>query len=247
MLLPNSFVSSALAIFLFCGSSVGAPRPHSSALDRRQGSGSSTNGTSGSTTGGNATTAALEPVIPPQVDQNALSTLSLSTNVTLAWAGAVNSTDASASTRRLLKRDNGVFAQAAFNFTYPTVALDHSTYVSSVACSGGNLLTGTLTSQAYSFAKQQWTGAGHIVFVTSVDGCGADANNDYFLATSISFSDSDSTFTATGSSARYSDVANYMALAWGDVNPNVNVKRAINKRDVSTSFARILSLVAGGR
>jgi hypothetical protein len=207
----------ALGMLLFGASSMAAPHAGKPRVDRRDDPISS--GVDGPTTN-------LEPVIPPEVDQDALSILALDTHVDLAWAG----TPADAGTKRMLKRAGSVLAQAALTFAYPTVPLDHSSFVSGVSCSG-DTLTGTLTSTAYAYAKKQWSGAPDILFVTSVDGCGAKDANDLFHATKIAFSDSGKTFSATGSSAVYKDVATRFTLTWGNVGSS-NLRRAIDKRDV---------------
>lgn len=190
---------------------------------------------SNATTNGAKTS--LEPIVPPSIDQNDLSILSLATNVTLAWAGSTaNSFTNSSPQRRMLKRDGGILSQALMTFAYPTIPLDHSLYVSDVSCTKGSL-TGTLSDNAYGFAKKEWTGANDIVFVTSVDGCGLDNQNDFFHAKSISFSDSNKSFTATGSSAALKAVAVHVNLKWGDVG-STQVKRAVDKRDVSIKPSR---------
>jgi hypothetical protein len=227
MLSPKAIASSALVAVLLCSSSSSAA-PHFFSndlprLDSRQESSSSVNASS-----------ILEPVVPPEVIEDDLSTLLLATDVSLTWAGSAG-TDAETSSngtssKRMLKRDGAVFTRGEFKFRYPSVPLDHSAFVSGVSCTG-NTLTGTLTSKAYTFAKKQWTGVGDIVYVTSVDGCGLTAANDYFHATSITFSDSAKTFTATGSSAEIKDVASHMNLKWGDVG-TTTVKRAADKTQV---------------
>lgn len=171
--------------------------------------------------------AILEPVIPPDVDVTDFSILALDKAVTLAWAGSPESSKP----RRSLKRDTGILAQTNMTFRYPVVPLDQSVYVSGVSCSSGTLKA-TLTSAAYTYAKKAWTGAARIVFVTAADGCGSDHANDMFLATSISFSDSNFSFSAAGSSASYKDVAVKMNLQWGDVGTH-NLRRAVDKRSVS--------------
>lgn len=187
----------------------------------------------------NDTKASLEPIVPPSVDQNDIFVLSLTTNVTLAWAGsASNSSSDSSPQRRMLKRDGGILSQALMTFAYPTIPLDHSLYVSDVSCTKGSL-TGTLSDNAYGFAKKEWTGATDIVFVTSVDGCGLDNQNDFFHATSVTFSDSNKSFTASGSSAALKDVALHLNLKWGDVG-STQVKRAVDKRDVSVHLASVI-------
>lgn len=188
---------------------------------------------SNSTTNGTKTS--LEPIVPPSVDPEDLFVLSLATNVTLAWAGAPdNSSTDSSPQRRTLKRDGGILSQALMTFAFPTIPLDHSLFVTDVSCTKGSL-TGTLSANAYGFAKKEWSGASDIVFVTSVDGCGLDNQNDFFHAKSLSFSDSDKSFTATGSSAAFTDVAEHLNLKWGNIG-STPAKRAIDKRDVSVTY-----------
>ena len=219
----------ALATLLFFESS-SARHSHHPRHNRRDDSSSSGNTTSSSadvtSSSGNSTSTSLQPVVPPSVNQDALDVLALGTNVTLAWAGSPTGSNS----RRLLKRDGGVFSAASFTFAYPTVPLDHSNYISNVSCSTGSL-TASLDDDAYSFAKKEWSGAGNIVFVTSADGCGQDDVNDMFKATSITFYDSDQTFTAQGSSIGYMEAATHMNLQWGSIG-TASVKRAVDKRDV---------------
>lgn len=235
MLSPKSITSLALGALLLFSDVYAAPhsgKPNVSAkiTKRDDTSSSSTSGSSPNNTATTGTneTATLQPVIPPDVNQDALSTLLLGTNVTLAWAGAPNST---VSSKRKLKRDEGVLSQATFTFKYPTVPLDHSNFISNVACSG-NTLTGVMTDAAYNYAKTKWAGVTNLVFVTSVDGCGLDNANDFFHATSISFVDSTKTFSATGASAGPKDVTSYMTLEWGSIPATTKLKRAATKEDV---------------
>jgi len=217
MLLFPEIRSLSLGVLLFGAYSVAAPHSGVPRLDRRD---------DPSSPGLDGPLANLEPVIPPDVNQDALSTLTLAKDVKLAWAGS----PVDSGTKGMLKRAGAVLTQAAFTFAYPTVPLDHSSFISGVSCSG-NTLTGTLTSSAYAFVKKQWSGASDVLFVTSVDGCGAKDANDFFHATKVTFSDSGKTFSAVGSSAGYQSVSINMNLKWGDVGTHT-LKRAISKRDV---------------
>lgn len=230
MLSPKGVACLGLAAGLFFGNSaIAAPQvnearyPDVPRLNSRDDSSNSTT---------NGTKTSLEPIVPPAVDTEDLFVLSLATNVTLAWAGSPdNSTTGSSPQRRKLKRDGGILSQAQLTFAYPTIPLDHSSFVTGVSCTPG-ILTATLSDNVYAFAKKEWTGASDIVFVTSVDGCGLDNQNDFFHAKSVTFSDSSSTFTATGSSAAFKDVAKHMNLKWGNIG-STSAKRAVDKRDVS--------------
>lgn len=175
----------------------------------------------------------LEPVIPPSVNTGVLSILAPSTTLTLAWAGTPGTGNSSTS-QRLLKRDTSVYSQANFTFVLPSVPLDHSDLISGISCSAGSL-TATLSSTAFTYAKQQWANAGSLLFITSATGCGTDGSNYYFKSSSITFSTAASTFTAAGSSEVINSVAAYMSLQWGAV-PASAVRRSITKRDVSANF-----------
>lgn len=172
--------------------------------------------------------AVLEPVIPPDVNEDALSVLALDKAVTLAWAGSTDGVNGPK-----IKRETAVLSQANFEFAYPAVALDHSTFVTGVSCSAGKI-SATLSSAAYTYAKKKWPATGDILFVTAADGCGLKDSNEYFHAKSITFSDSDKTFTATGGPAKYKDIAVHMNLKWGDAG-SYKLKRAVDKRHVCSN------------
>lgn len=219
-----SKTSLAIAALLYSSVSNAAPHPADSSPANPGHSRRDAPGVGSSSE--DAPPALLEPVIPPDVNEDALSVLALDTKVTLAWAGSTNGD----SQRRAFKRDTAVLSQANFEFAHPTVALDHSTFVTSVTCSGGKLFA-TLSNSAYIYAKKKWPTTGDILFVTAADGCGLSNTNEYFHAKSIAFSDADKTFTATGSPAQYKDIAIRMNLKWGDAG-NHNLKRAVDKRHV---------------
>ncbi|KAJ3522192.1 hypothetical protein NM208_g12964 [Fusarium decemcellulare] len=227
MFFTRDVASFALAALLFCGSSSGAPSNYDQPLFTRQ----DDTDPGANATAVDETPTSLEPIVPPAVDPDDLSILALDTQVTLAWAGTPSDTT---TTRRMLKRDEGIFSQANFTFIYPTIPLDHSTFVTDITCSGDSL-TATLSSRAYSFAKKQWKGAGKIIFVTAVDGCGEDNANDLFLAKSITFDDAAKTFTAKGADAEYSEIMKNFNLKWGEIG-TMNFRRAIDKRAVSLCY-----------
>ncbi|KLO82142.1 Uncharacterized protein LW93_9324 [Fusarium fujikuroi] len=172
----------------------------------------------------NSTT--LEPIIPPEVDPKDFSVFTLDKQVTLAWAGTPDSEPGS---KRMRKRDNAIFSQANFTFRYPVIPLDHSVFVSSVSCTKGALSGVISNAAAYNYAKAQWKGAGKIIFITSVDGCGEDHANDLFLSQSITFNDTTKAFTAKGSTTEYADVYERFKLDFGKIG-TLNVRRAIDKR-----------------
>lgn len=178
--------------------------------------------------------AILEPMIPPDVNGHELSVLELDKDVTLAWAAT---TDGAAGGKK--KRDAAVLSQAEFKFAYPAVALDHSELITQVQCSTNDgELTAKMTDAAYEFAKKNWASAKDVLFVTAVDSCGLKDANAYFHAKSLTFSDSDKSFTAKGGPTGYRDIAVDMKLNWGDAGSH-NLRRAADKRYVSTYIRRL--------
>jgi hypothetical protein len=142
----------------------------------------------------------------------------------------------------MLKRDGATLTQAAITFKYPSVALDHSIFVSGVTCSAGTL-TGVLTDVAYKYAKQKWATAGDIVFITSADGCGVPDQNDYFHATSVSFTDSTNSFTAIGDSPSLIKVASHVSVRWGALG-TTKLRRSIDKSEVRYNFVLVLHFLS---
>ncbi|KAM0316190.1 hypothetical protein ACHAPQ_011396 [Fusarium lateritium] len=216
MMLPKSVTSLILAT-LFITNTLARPSSELPPLQSRD---------EANTTTISANNTALEPVVPPIVDTEDFSIFKLEKNVTLAWAGSPGSEPGM---RTMRKRDNGVFSQANFTFRYPTVPLDHSAFVSSVTCVKG-ALSGVITNTAaYKYVKKEWTGAGKILFISSVDGCGDDHANDFFLAQSVSFADDTNTFTAKGSTVELGEVHQHFSLSWGPLG-TLNVRRGLDKR-----------------
>jgi hypothetical protein len=212
-----------LLILLFVFSAYAAPGADIPRFDRRDDA-------DATASSDNSTT--LEPVVPPAVDPKDFSIFELDTNVMLAWAGSPGSEPGS---KRMRRRDDGVFSQANFTFQYPVVPLDHSKFVSTVTCTTGTL-TGVISSTAaYNYAKSQWKDGKKILFITSADGCGEDHSNDLFLAKSITFADDTKTFTAKGDSTEYKEVYEHFSLKWGPLG-TLNVRRALDKRAVSLSY-----------
>lgn len=167
----------------------------------------------------------LEPMIPPSIDEDALTVLELDKEVTLAWAATA---DGAAGGKT--KREAAVLSQAEFKFAYPAVALDHSELVTEVQCTkNDDQLTAKMTDKAYKYAKKNWASAKDILFVTAVDSCGLKEANAYFHATSLTFNDSDKSFTAKGGATGYRNIAEDMKLNWGDAGSH-NLKRAADKR-----------------
>ena len=167
----------------------------------------------------------LEPVLPPDNDPEDFSILSPDPQLNLYYGGVPNTT--------LSKRadtDSAILVNLDFTFLHPSVPLDYSSFISGVACSDNNTLTGVFsTSSAYSYGKKAWTGLNNVLLITSADGCGADNQNDVFLANSITFSDGDLSFTATGAEYLVRDVAKTSDITWGNVTPKKLRKRAYRR------------------
>ncbi|KAK0384807.1 hypothetical protein NLU13_7285 [Sarocladium strictum] len=237
MILPSSSAALAVATLLCSSFALAAPSNEAPRVQTARVSRADDGGNDGGNNGNdNAQSDAipvntpppviLEPIVPPEVKETDLSIFDLDKNVTLAWAGATSG----AAPGSKFKREAAVLTQGDFKFQYPTIALDHSSLVDKISCSGGQLSV-VLKPDAYSYAKGQWASVKTLLLVTGVDGCGVKDANEYFKATAINFSDKDFSFTAQGSSVNYKDVVLDMKLQWGDAG-NQPLKRAVDKRDL---------------
>ncbi len=166
----------------------------------------------------------LEPVIPPQQDTGDLDVLNPDKSVQLSYAGVT--------TGPLTKRDDSVIlVNFDFTFKYPTVALDHSDYITSISCSADGQLIGQINdADAYALAKENWSQQSNLILITAVEGCGNDTQNDIFLAKSFDFSDDDDSFAATGSHVTFHDVLRTMDVKWGNAPSDTLTKRFAHQR-----------------
>jgi hypothetical protein len=108
-------------------------------------------------------------------------------------------------------------------YHYPAVALDHSTWITNVSCSGSTTLVGHFTKKsAFQYAQTKWTSIAKKkpVFVTSVSTCSADGQNAWFQVSSLSFNANDLSFTAVSQSVKMDSVCNDMKIGFG---PNMNM------------------------
>jgi hypothetical protein len=183
--------------------------------------------TTSATVAADAPSTTLEPVLPPDDDPDDFSILNPDPNAVLYYGGVPNTT--------VSKRDDadaGILVDLDIKFLYPSVPLDHSSFISGIACSGDNTLSGVFSTQAaYDFGKKNWADLQKLILISSAEGCGMDSQNDVFLATSVTFTDSDLAFTATGSEQLIKDVAETTTIEWGNTAPQKLRKRA-HKRGV---------------
>lgn len=170
----------------------------------------------------NSTAVPLQPVLPPSGDADDFAILSPSPSQTLFWGGASNS-----AIDKRSDGNNAILVNAAFDFLFPSVALDHSSSIAHVSCSNGNTMTGTFSSvSAYAFVKEVWSNlTEHVLFITSADGCGEDNENGVFLAQAIFFSNDALSFTAVGTEHSVQNVASQATITWGNTNPGELRKR----------------------
>lgn len=181
-----------------------------------------------------APTTTLEPVLPPDNDPEDFSILSPDPKLNLYYGGVPE-----ANLNKRADSDTGILVNLDFTFLHPSVPLDYSSFISGVSCGDNNTLTGVFsTAAAYAYGKKAWTGLGNLLLITSADGCGADNQNDVFLANSVTFSDGDLSFTATGAEHLVRDVAEKSDITWGNVTPKKLRKRAY-RRGVSSSSRAI--------
>lgn len=122
-----------------------------------------------------------------------------------------NSTDNSTS--------SGTVAKLTVTFLYPSVALDHSIYITS-SCSGGQLFAVFNSSAAFAQAQNTWPSGGSFVLITAAASCGNGIQNSFFLANEVDFSASDTTAIATGSIVDLVDIFDDLGLDFGAIPAN---------------------------
>ena len=170
----------------------------------------------------------LEPVLPPNNDPEDFDILNPDPKLNLYYGGVPE-----ANIKKRADGDTAVLVNLDTVFLHPSVPLDYSSFISGISCSDDNTLTGILSTEAaYDFVKNAWDGLSNLLLITAADSCGADSQNDVFLANSISFDDDDLSFTATGAEHAFRDVAEKSDITWGNVTPKKLRKRAY-KRGVS--------------
>jgi hypothetical protein len=169
----------------------------------------------------------LEPVLPPDNDPEDFSILNPDPRLSLYYGGLSDGSTVS-------KRDDidtGILVNLDFKFLHPSVPLDYSVFISGVSCADDGTMTGVFsTEEAYNFGKNAWTGLDNILLITAAAGCGADSQNDVFLAHTVTFSDDDLSFTASGTENLVKDVAETSDITWGNVVPAKLRKRSYKKR-----------------
>jgi hypothetical protein len=118
------------------------------------------------------------------------------------------------------QRPSGI--RLMMHYMYPSVPLDQSTWIEDVSCSGNTVITGRFTnSSAYTFAKGKWAHTSPVIFVTSASTCSSDGQNAWFNVSSVSFTASNQSFTATALPCKMDDVCKNMNIDFG---PNMNMQ-----------------------
>ncbi len=108
------------------------------------------------------------------------------------------------------------------NAQVPAVALDHSTWITDVSCSGSVIITGKFTrTTAYDYAVKQWSNKKDVHFVSAAATCSPDGQNAWFAVQGLTFDEKSQTFTAQCTPTTIQDVWSNMNLDFG---PNMNMQ-----------------------
>ncbi|KAH8896904.1 hypothetical protein GQ53DRAFT_890380 [Thozetella sp. PMI_491] len=114
-----------------------------------------------------------------------------------------------------------VTIQLSVTYNHPSVALDHSIYLTDVACENGMLLRAVFNSTgAYAYAESTWpalvANGSSLVLITSAATCGAhEDQNAFFLASSLVFDDPSLSFVAHGEEKALNDLMQGMQVGVG--------------------------------
>lgn len=158
-----------------------------------------------------APTATLTPMAPPNVDMTNPLVLTPQ-SVGQVWYSGNNASNSSGS---------GVttpIVRLNLTLAYPSILLDQSAYITGVTCIANSTLTASFTdASTYNYAKTTWPSGSLVVLVTAASSCGTDGQNAFFVANAISFDDSSSTVTATGSVQPIANVLQTLDMDFGSI------------------------------
>lgn len=157
---------------------------------------------------GSAPQVNLSFLLPPDIDLGSLDRFVAVPSSNL-WFGAQN---ADGSTP-----DGAVTVRVAMNYSYPSVVLDHSTYITDISCSSTTISGRINDTAAFQKAQAEWT-QNPLLFITSTPSCVPDGESAFFLlASGVSFGTYQGSFIASGTAAELSDVIDSMAADFGNI------------------------------
>ena len=159
--------------------------------------------------------ATLGPVPPPGVNMAGTGVLTPDPVAELWYNGTQSDSDGT---------DLGpVTVRLNVTYSYPTIVLDHSVYITDVICdsSSGSLHGRFNTSYPFYYAQDTWQTDEDVLLITSAATCGADAaQNAFFLAHTISFTEASFSFEALGQHVELKDVFADMTIDFGNITVN---------------------------
>jgi hypothetical protein len=154
--------------------------------------------------------ATLGPVPPPGVNMAGTGVLTPDPVSELWYNGTQSDSDGS---------DLGpVTVRLNITYAYPSIVLDHSIFIKDVVCEAGTLHGRFNTSYPYYFSEANWPTDDDVLLITSADSCGDDAaQNAFFLAHTISFTEDSLSFEALGQIVQLSDVFADLTVDFGNI------------------------------
>ncbi|KAG8628855.1 hypothetical protein KVT40_002720 [Elsinoe batatas] len=123
------------------------------------------------------TSIAFAALTPPGLDPNALSNLEPAKSNSFSYGGA-GSPDAAVAGTKL---------QTNATFKYPSVMLDHSTFVSDVTCDSGGMTIRFNDNAAFGVSKKDWPAQIPLLLITTSSSCPLNGTEYMFLAQSFDF------------------------------------------------------------
>ncbi|KAL2128665.1 hypothetical protein VTI74DRAFT_8854 [Chaetomium olivicolor] len=154
--------------------------------------------------------ATLGPVAPPGVNMAGTGVLTPDPVAELWYNGTQSDSDGS---------DLGaVTVRLNVTYNHPTIVLDHSIFIADVVCDVGSLHGRFNTSFPFYYAQDTWQTNEDVLLITSAATCGADAaQNAFFLAHTISFTEASFSFEALGQVVELKDVFADMTIDFGNI------------------------------
>lgn len=183
--------------------------------------------------------ATLGPVPPPGVNMAGTGVLTPEPVAELWYNGTQNDSDGS--------ETGAVTVRLNITYSYPSVVLDHSIYIRDVVCEAGTLHGRFNSSYPFFYAQDTWQTDEDVLLITSAPTCGDDvAQNAFFLAHTVSFTESSLSFEALGQIVELKDVFADMNIDFGNVTVSTPAQEEETCGSPSADTLRGLPAVACG-
>ncbi|KAF9633619.1 hypothetical protein BFW01_g4513 [Lasiodiplodia theobromae] len=162
-----------------------------------------------------------------------------------------SSSSGSSSTGSSSSADGSLFALMKANFTYPSVILDNSAYITRISVISGGLEVDFATAEAFQYAQRAWgSTTGWVVVTSSVAGVNATVGqHTYWLVSSETFTESSHSCTLNCAEIPIEQAIGDVEVKWGTVLPtdgSVNGTTSLSGNSTLSTSGSVFSNSTGG-